>query len=1394
MSRRQRIVTFSALALLGALVVVLLIALSLTQTGYGQGQVRRFVQSWVSGKVRGKIYIGRISGGLFDGVTIDSVDIRDEEDSLFVSAGRVRVHYDMRDIFDRRILLSHLDAEHPIVHLRQHENGSWNWRRIFPQGPKGPSNGRGFGDFIVMDSADVRNGQIILTLPWHVSDDLKGYKRDSAITHALGSLTRDAPGNDWPSEIRRTREGFARTWRFTGVRSSFSYVRIAEPDTAGRFMQIASASVQSSDPPMEIHNLAGGVRFLGDSAWLDMPHFDLPASTGSAKGKVFWGGPLPTRYVVHIIGDSVSLDDVAWVYPTLPRTGGGRMELDMNNVRHPHVMDYAITRMDVSSTRSRLVGSMTYGVGGPVLAVKDVSIEAAPLNFDLIRALNGKKFPYDWQGNITGSVRAAGGPLNRFRVDESHFTFSDAHVPGAITRGSARGELDILYPANTTFHGLDVNIEALDLRTLQYLNPQFLELHGTISGTATLDSSWLDVRFSNADIVHHDGDLPTSRFIGAGRVTDGKEYMTYDMTLDAAPVSMTTIANSYPSVQLRGNYTGPISIKGQAPALDVLTTLTGAGGTLAYTGTADANLPDYGAHGTGTVSGLNFRALTENPKAPRTNLAGSYSVDFIGDSVIVGTGKLSTSLNGTIEKIDIASSNAVVRVDKGMAYIDTLLVRSASAHASASGSVAMTEAGEGKLGFVVSVDSLSDVKRYVNSATSLPADSLRGSIRISGEVSGKPSNMAVSGTVLGHELSAQGKRIEALSGKFALRDLAKNPNGTVSLRADSVSAGAAGFRSVDANAQVDSSGHAVFDASLASVNGVVSTLRGSASRSGDTTRISLDSGLVTVSDGSSYRLDAPAHVMLLPSGGSLDSLLLSYSKARLAVRDVRLIGDSVRGNVRTDNVDLGILEAFIPGILNARGALVANVDVAGTVKQPVLAGKFSITDGAATLANAGTRLQGINADVTLARDTVFVKRLSAETQRERRGTMSVDGFVNLRSYANPEFALRARAENFHIIEKPGLASLDISTDSVMTLSGPYKAATVTGAVRVDRGTIYIPELITKKIVDLGDPEFAGIVDTLLARDRKLLPETPNDFAKNLSLENVQVNIGDAVWLRSSEANVKLGGSLNVTLGKNPQTGESSQLALEGTLNAVRGTYRLNLVDPFVQPTFDVESGSLRFFGTPDLNPRLDIRAIHTIRQPRQRSANVRDIRVRVTIGGTLERPLLSLDNPDNLPLSQSDLLSYLITGEPAIALDNSGAEYQSQLASVAIRYGGNLLTNAIPKNVLDIVELQTAGYDPNVRSTDPYYYNLLNTRAILGKQIGNQWFVGLSTGLCVVNASNFVENFGLKLEYRFNSIYSAQAGIEPGSSDLTCARSNASQIQQQTPRQLGFDLFRTWRF
>src|SRR6267142_2809481 len=132
MTRRLRIVIGSAIILVAILVIVILGFVSVTHTNFGQNRVRSMVSTMLEGKVKGKVYLGRMSGGFVNGVTIDSVEIRDDEDSVFVASGPITVKYDPRDLFDRRILLSYLEAEHPVVHLRQHENGDWNFRRIFP--------------------------------------------------------------------------------------------------------------------------------------------------------------------------------------------------------------------------------------------------------------------------------------------------------------------------------------------------------------------------------------------------------------------------------------------------------------------------------------------------------------------------------------------------------------------------------------------------------------------------------------------------------------------------------------------------------------------------------------------------------------------------------------------------------------------------------------------------------------------------------------------------------------------------------------------------------------------------------------------------------------------------------------------------------------------------------------------------------------------------------------------------------------------------------------------------------------------------------------------------------------------------------------------------------------
>src|SRR4051812_41663757 len=264
MTRRLRIVIGSAIILFGLIMIVVLGFIGVTHTSVGQERVRNMIATLLEGKVKGKVYLGHLSGGLVSGVTIDSVEIRDDEDSVFFASGPITVAYDPRDLFDRRILLSSLAAQRPYLHLRQHANGEWNFRRIFPAGvEKEQRNKRGFGQYIVADTSIIRDARVVLTMPWHVSDTLRGYQRDSALRYELSRPDH---------EIRKTREGYARTWRWSGIDGDLGFARIADPDTVGRLIRIRKLSANETDPPFKFRNVNGTFLNLGDSVFIDAEH------------------------------------------------------------------------------------------------------------------------------------------------------------------------------------------------------------------------------------------------------------------------------------------------------------------------------------------------------------------------------------------------------------------------------------------------------------------------------------------------------------------------------------------------------------------------------------------------------------------------------------------------------------------------------------------------------------------------------------------------------------------------------------------------------------------------------------------------------------------------------------------------------------------------------------------------------------------------------------------------------------------------------------------------------------------------------------------------------------------------------------------------------------------
>ncbi|MGI9090812.1 MAG: translocation/assembly module TamB domain-containing protein [Gemmatimonadaceae bacterium] len=1384
MTRRGSIVLWTAAALITLFSLVVAGFLALTQTTRGREEIRGLIVSALGGQIHGSVYIGRITDGFFTGVTIDSLAIRDQNDSLFVSTGPVSLRYDLRDLADRRILLRGVRAEHPVVYIRQHENGVWNFRQVFQSSTPSALTPQRPAAFVVIDSAVIHNATFVLQLPWHPSHALRGVARDSAIRFELARPDHD---------IRRTPEGFVRTWRWKGAEATVLHGRVSHPDSAGSFFSFANVRVNESDPPFLFSNVGGSVRQLGDSMWVDVPHFDLPGSTGRAIGKVVWGSDLPVRYDVHVHGDSVSLNDVAWVYPTLPSTGGGTTDLDIRSQkRDPHLTDFILTNMDVRSTRSHLLGTMTFVTGTDTLGVTDVRLAASPVNFDLLRTLNGKPFPYDWQGNITGTVRASGGNLARFKMEDAQVTFADANVPGAVTRATAHGELNILYPAVTAFHNVAVDVASLDLRTLQYLNKNFPRLNGTVYGTAVLDSSWLDVRFHDAQLAHRDGDGPESHATGQGRVTWGEKYLTYDLDLQAQPLAFQTLQKSYPLLPLHASLSGPIRVQGQSPDLLFTTSLTGDGGTLTFDGRVDADPLTYGAHGTGTIAGADLRTLAGNSALPLSALSGTYTVDVSGDSLadLVGTASLALAPS-KVAGANILGSTARLRFGEGLVTIDTLVANAAGVAARASGTLATATNKTGTLGYELHISSVRELETLLGIQSPMEVS---GNVTLTGSLTGKSGSLATEGEATATGVAVGSAHVQNTHATFAFHNLMGTPNGVATAEADSVVVGIVPLSQARAAVRLMDPDHAQFSVNFVGTGSVTGAAGGGIVRSGERTQVLVDSARVNVDSLNTYMLSAPARVAIGPRGISLDSLILERTRGgSIALRGASLAGDTIHASLRTSGFSLAFLQLFGSTVSDLRGALTANVDVSGTTARPRLYGNIAVENGAATVAPIGTHLDRLDADIALQGDTVRIRRLSAVTNRIGRGTLDITGVVGVTKYSDPTFDLQATARNFRAIDERGLASLDVTTTAPITLMGRYSGAVVGGAIRVDRGTVYIPEVVRKRVVDLNDPELLDVVDTTVARDRAILPHAPSEFTRNLRLQNVAVNIGDDVWLRSEEANIKLGGSLNVTLGRSPATGERSQIALEGELSAVRGTYRLNVV-PFVQPTFDVEQGTLRFFGTPDLNPALNITAVNTVRRPRQ-SLNGQDVRIRATIGGTLASPSLALSSADNQPLSQSDLLSYLITGEPAFTLDYTTLQYVNQLAAVAVRSAGNVITAAIPHTLFDVVELQTPTVltpaSAQAQSENSALYNLLNTRAVFGKQLNSSLFLNFSTGFC---AENFRNNLGLRLEYQLGRTYTAQFGIEPGSSDLVCARSGVVQAPVQTPPQIGVDFLRSWRF
>jgi translocation and assembly module TamB len=465
----------------------------------------------------------------------------------------------------------------------------------------------------------------------------------------------------------------------------------------------------------------------------------------------------------------------------------------------------------------------------------------------------------------------------------------------------------------------------------------------------------------------------------------------------------------------------------------------------------------------------------------------------------------------------------------------------------------------------------------------------------------------------------------------------------------------------------------------------------------------------------------------------------------LALKSVkeRLIPGPLSIQATADSVELGVLEPLTRAVRDVTGMLNADVQVGGTWDQPALGGFVEVKDGALTVEGLNVPLTAMNGRAEFRGDSILLPTL---TMQSARGSATLSGTIRLERLTRPILNILARLDRFRAIEQRDFLLLTASGH--VAVQGPLDSLVVSGSVTADDGALYFADLLNKRIINLEDPENLAFIDTTLVRRRGLGSDLMSRVLASIRVRDFSLIVGDDFWLRSAEANIQLDGKLRVEKLR-------SQYRLDGTLHAVRGTYRLSPIPGFTRD-FEVVRGDVRYFGTPDLNAELDIQARHVVR-----TTKGQELPVIALVTGTLFDPKLKLESTQRPPLSELDIVSYLVTGAPASEATAQGGAQAALVAnaySYALSAGASVLEQTIGAQLgLDMLQIRP------VVSGGGQGQSLTTAFALAaGWQLGRKVFLTFNAGFCPSQLSQFdYRNFGAGIEWRVSPEWKIQGVIEP---------------------------------
>jgi autotransporter translocation and assembly factor TamB len=698
-----------ALKVIGGLVVTVIVLtiaamFVVTDTHWGHEQIRTRVVAALNNVAHGKVSIATVDGNLLHGITLSGVSITDSAGAPLITADSVQAGYAIRPFISRKIELSDIRFVRPAIVLDKSPNGSWNYERIFPvnkSGPKSDTTGIQFGDWLVFHNLSIAQGHLIVRLPWHAADSLKGRMRDSAIKAALDTATRlivvQVPG------------GYQQIQEYRAINAHLPLARIAQPGFKTRLFTVDTASMTAlafAPPPAEVRQLIGRFETNSDSVWFDVAKLALPASTATLAGRYsINSGDL----ALHALTKQLALSDVRFLYPALPTDGTAALDLALNWVGK--AQSYVVHDLDLKTGKASATGDIGITLGD-TLKLHDTNVKFAGIDTKLIQQLvPGLQVPR--RGVLSGRAKIDGA-LAAMKID-GDVTFIDSKT--GLNRVLAVGEVGT---SKGVVRTRDLHVTLSPVQTaLGEMAMKAFPLRGTITGSTILNGATNTKLVASQLVLTHLENGERSHFTGNAAVGlgDSLPYLHLDVIADS--LSLITAGKFAPSAGIRGNVAGPILLDGTTRNLAIKSSLHSSdGGLISANGKMDVASKDIGYDLTLITKLFNANLIAE--KAPRTSLSAMLVARGRGFVPETMQADLDASVStSTIDTLAVDSSRIRMRIAGGMATIDTFAVNVPGASADVKGTMGMAKTANGTLAYDVQVDSIGKLARYLPFDTSI---------------------------------------------------------------------------------------------------------------------------------------------------------------------------------------------------------------------------------------------------------------------------------------------------------------------------------------------------------------------------------------------------------------------------------------------------------------------------------------------------------------------------------------------------------------------------------------------------------------------------------------------------------------------------------------------------